>query len=184
MANENPTPKADPKPKTAEKVNADATGSDLPKLTDQVGDPVIMSPESVGPAPTTSDVIDPRSGEDFKTPDGYAGLSGFEALTSPSAGVPAVDPENKPVDVTQGVQPESGGDQLLAAAQMKAPNLTAEFVSEYGLTPADLGAIARGEVPPPPAIGPVHTTDLHLTPGGWQVTPPGVAPGETNAIRR
>jgi hypothetical protein len=31
-------------------------------------------------------------------------------------------------------------------------------------------------VPEPPKVGPVHNTDLHLTPGGYQVTPAGVAP--------
>jgi hypothetical protein len=41
-----------------------------------------------------------------------------------------------------------------------------------------LAAIARGEVPPPPTPGPIHTADMYLTPGGFQQTPPGVARNE------
>lgn len=83
------------------------------------------------------------------------------------------------------VDDASGGD-LLTLAQAKAPRLTAEFVKEYGLKDDDLRAIARGEVPPPPTVGPIHNTDLHLTPGGWQVTPVGVPPEDVgkNAIHR
>ena len=67
---------------------------------------------------------------------------------------------------------------LLEQALAMAPSLTAEFVAEYDLSDDDLAAIARGELSPPPAIGPVHTVDLHRTPGGWQITPVGVAPSE------
>jgi len=78
------------------------------------------------------------------------------------------------------------GDELLAAAQIKAPALTKAFVAAYKLSDEDLRKVARGEVPPPPAIGPAHTADLYLTPGGWQQTPPGVAPADvgSNAISR
>src|SRR5215217_1671962 len=79
---------------------------------------------------------------------------------------------------------EASSDDLLTAAQAKAPNLTAAFIDQYGLVDEDLKAIARGEVPPPPTVGPIHTTDLHLTSGGWQQTPVGVAPEDVgkNAI--
>jgi hypothetical protein len=78
------------------------------------------------------------------------------------------------------------GDELLAAAQEKAPSLTREFVTAYKLSDDELRMIARGEVSPPPTIGPVHTTDLYLTPGGWQQTPVGVKPEDVgkNAIGR
>jgi hypothetical protein len=78
------------------------------------------------------------------------------------------------------------GKDLLAAAQLKAPNLSQAYVSAYKITDEELRAIADGVVPPPPAIGPLHTADLYLTPGGWQQTPPGVKPEDVgkNAIRR
>jgi hypothetical protein len=76
---------------------------------------------------------------------------------------------------------ELKGDKLLVAAKVKAPSLTAEFVSAYKLSDDELRMIARGEVPPPPTIGPVHTTDLYLTPAGWQQTPVGVKPEEVGA---
>lgn len=78
------------------------------------------------------------------------------------------------------VSEPTGGD-LLKAAQEKAPNLTAEFVDAFGLTDEDLAGIARGSIPPPPAIGPVHTADLYLTPAGWQQTHPGVKPEDANS---
>jgi hypothetical protein len=84
------------------------------------------------------------------------------------------------------VTPDAGGDRLLAAAQAKAPNLTREFADAYGLGDDVLAGIARGEIPPPPTVGPIHTSDLYLTPGGWVSAPPGVpleAAG-TNAIAR
>lgn len=68
------------------------------------------------------------------------------------------------------------GDELLAAAQAKAPSLTKEFVAAYKLSDDELRQIAVGLVPPPPTPGPVHTADLYLTPAGWQQTPPGVKP--------
>lgn len=78
------------------------------------------------------------------------------------------------------------GSDLLTLAQAKAPLLSPDFVKEHGLSDDVLRAIARGEVPPPPTIGPIHNTDLHLTPGGWQVTPVGVKPEDVgkNAIHR
>lgn len=81
---------------------------------------------------------------------------------------------------------EASSEDLLTAARAKAPLLTAEFVSQYGLVDEDLRAIARGEVPPPPTIGPIHNVDLHWTPGGWQLTPVGVPPEDVgkNAISR
>lgn len=116
-----------------------------------------------------------------KPADGLKGMSG-----APDTAVPVADPENLKVEVGPGVKPDAGGDKLFAAALEKAPNLTKEFVAAYGITAEMLTAIARGEVSPPPAIGPVHTTDLYLTPGGWQQTPKGVKPEDVggNAISR
>jgi hypothetical protein len=81
---------------------------------------------------------------------------------------------------------ELSGDDLLTAALAKAPNLTSAFVEQYGLVDEDLRAIARGEVPPPPTVGPIHNVDLHLTPGGWQLTAVGVPVEDVgkNAIAR
>jgi hypothetical protein len=90
--------------------------------------------------------------------------------------VPGVDPDRIPVEVTPGVTPDAGGDKLFAAALAKAPNLTKDFVSKMKISDEMLAQIARGEIPPPPAIGPVYSSDLYLTPGGWQQTPPGVPP--------
>lgn len=76
--------------------------------------------------------------------------------------------------------------KLLAAAQEKAPNLTAEFVQKHGLTDEDLEKFARGELSPPPTVGPEHTVDLHYVNGGWQITPVGVKPEDVgkDAISR
>ncbi|HEX2551643.1 MAG TPA: hypothetical protein VHK64_08620 [Nocardioidaceae bacterium] len=149
--------------------------------------PVVVTDAPSAPFDTKpSDVpVDPRSGRPFE--DGLKGLkgpSGFEVVDSPGNVVQGVDPDRIPAEVTPGVSPDAGGDKLLAAAQAKAPNLTAEFVSKMGITDEMLGQIARGEISPPPAIGPNYTADLHLTPGGWQQTPPGVPPEDVgkNAI--
>lgn len=75
---------------------------------------------------------------------------------------------------------DASKDDLLTLARAKAPALTAEFVKQYGLVDEDLKAIARGEVPPPPTVGPIHNVDLHRTPGGWQITPVGVPPEDAN----
>jgi hypothetical protein len=81
---------------------------------------------------------------------------------------------------------DASKDDLLTLARAKAPALTAEFVKQYGLTDEDLRMIARGEVSPPPVVGPIHNVDLHRTPGGWQITPVGVPPEDAgkNAISR
>ena len=81
---------------------------------------------------------------------------------------------------------EKSGDDLLTLARAKAPLLTAEFVEQFGLVEEDLRAIARGEVPPPPTVGPIHNVDLHYTPGGWQITAVGVPVEDVgkNAISR
>jgi hypothetical protein len=65
---------------------------------------------------------------------------------------------------------------LFAEAQKAAPNLTREFVKKYGLDDDWLAKIARGELSPPPTVGPEHSVDLHYVNGGWQVTPVGVKP--------
>lgn len=68
------------------------------------------------------------------------------------------------------------GDELLAAAQVKAPHVTREFLAQYGLDDDYLRRLASGEVTPPPYIGPEPSVDLHLLGGAWQITPKGVAP--------
>jgi hypothetical protein len=136
---------------------------------------------------TTSDAVDPRTGDKFKANPANAGRSGFDQLSGDSpGGVPNVDPKRIPAEVTPGVTPDAGRDSLLAAAQAAAPNLTREIADSYELGDDVLAAIARREVPPPPAVGPIHTSDLYLTPGGWQNVPPGVAPEEVgkNSISR
>ena len=72
---------------------------------------------------------------------------------------------------------ELSGDDLLAAAQIKAPHVDRAFLSEHDLDDDYLRRLASGEEPPPPYNGPdTSATDLHLTPGGWQNTPAGVPP--------
>jgi hypothetical protein len=143
--------------------------------------PVVVAdqPEGASIAPVAGEVPDPRVGSDSFTEGdqkGFQGRHGFDLQADPLSSVSFVDPDNIRADVTPGVQPDSGGDALLAAAQEKAPNLTADFVKAYKLTDQNLADIANGSVPPPPAIGPEHTSDLYLTPGGWQQTPPGITP--------
>lgn len=75
---------------------------------------------------------------------------------------------------------ENKGD-LFKRAQLRAPSLTQEFVDAYDLSDEVLAGIADGLVPPPPAIGPIHTSDLYLTPGGWQQTPIGVKPADVGS---
>ena len=57
--------------------------------------------------------------------------------------------------------PEEKGSDLLSRAQVRAPSLTAEFVKKHGLTDDTLEKLARGELSPPPTVGPEHTVDLH-----------------------
>jgi hypothetical protein len=120
---------------------------------------------------------DPRTGEAFGKVQtaGLKGAKGFENLDAVNV-VEGVDPKRIPAEVTPGVTPDPGGDKLLAAAQAKAPSLTKEFVEAMGLTEDQLAQIARGEIPPPPTPGPIHTADMYMTPGGYQQTPPGVPP--------
>jgi hypothetical protein len=55
-----------------------------------------------------------------------------------------------------------------------------------GIDDETLGQIARGEIPPPPTPGPIYTSDMYRTPGGYQQTPPGVPPEDVgkNATTR
>lgn len=85
-------------------------------------------------------------------------------------------------DVLDSSKKESSGD-LFKRAQVRAPSLTQEFVDAYSLSDEVLAGIADGLIPPPPAIGPIHTSDLYLTPGGWQQTPIGVAPADVGPNR-
>jgi hypothetical protein len=161
------------------------TGGDASVPARVKADITPSTPEAFGTK--AGDVPDPRTGADFEAPkDGLQGRYGFDELEAGTLGVPRVDPDRIPAEVTPGVTPNAGGSELLAAAQAKAPNLTQEFVDAYGLDDEVLAGIANGSVPPPPAIGPIHTADLYLTPGGWQQTPPGVPPEAVggNAISR
>lgn len=129
--------------------------------------------------------IDPRTGEKFATPPGLKGVYGVDLL-SEGVVVPGVDPDRIPAEASPGVSPDSGGDRLLAAAQAKAPSLTKEFVKAMELDDETLGQIARGEIPPPPTPGPIHSADMYRTPGGYQQVPPGTDPAHVgaNAIGR
>lgn len=186
MANEStrpgrttPVARGSESPKTETDVPGQMNEDNAPKLSPTViPTDVAEKDEKVFATPVSGDVPDPRTESDtFKEGDqaGFAGLHGFAEDGGPVAGIPYVDPKNIPAEVTPAVQPNADGNPLLAAAQAKAPNLTAEFVRSYKLTDSDLAAIALGQVPPPPAIGPAHTSDLYLTPGGWVQTAPGVS---------
>lgn len=162
--------KADPAPA--------AVPADQPVVvTEAPSDPFATKPGDVP--------VDPRGGKPFEAvTEGMKGTHGFEVVEATGPVVQGVNPDRIPAEVTPGVSPDAGGDQLLAAAQAKAPNLTREFVDKFKLSDEVLAGIARGEISPPPAIGPVYTSDLYLTPGGWQQTPPGVPPSDVgkNAI--
>jgi hypothetical protein len=163
---------------------AESAKSATDKVQPQVQEEKVAEPFST----TTKDAIDPITGEKYAHPKGQlGGRSGFDSDGGPVVGaVPSVDPKRIPADVSQGVSPDSGGDALLAAAQAAAPNLTREFVEAYELDDEVLAAIARREVPPPPTVGPIRSSDLYLTPGGWQNVPPGVRPEDVgkNAVHR
>lgn len=68
---------------------------------------------------------------------------------------------------------------VFAAAQKVQPQLTREYVDTFELTDEHLQAIADGSEPAPPIVGPAHTVDRYLTPGGWVSVPPGVDPAAT-----
>jgi hypothetical protein len=131
-------------------------------------------PASTGIQKTT-DAIDPRTGESFSSDSTKAGgRVGFEALEAGGT-VPRYDPDNLPVEITSHVMP-AAKDELWAAIRVAAPNLTPELAATYELSEEVLAGIARREIPPPPAVGPIRSSDLYLTPGGWQNVPAGVDP--------
>jgi hypothetical protein len=169
----------------AEKPAATADAQVSPATTNTQAD--VARPEVEPYSTTTADAVDPGTGEKFTAAHpGWKGRAGFETVDAAGNTVPAVDPDRIPAEVSPSVTPDAGGDRLLAAAQAKAPNLTREFADAYGLGDDVLAGIARGEIPPPPTVGPIHTSDLYLTPGGWVSAPPGVpleAAG-TNSIAR
>lgn len=156
-----------------------ATPADAAVTTAGVqGDVVVTEGQSAPFSTKPSDVpVDPRSGKPFGE-QSNAGLKGTygEDLLGTATVVPGVDPDRIPAEVTPGVSPDAGGDKLFAAALAKAPSLTREFVDKMGIDDETLGQIARGEIPPPPTPGPIHTADMYRTPGGYQQTPPGVPP--------
>ena len=81
-------------------------------------------------------------------------------------------------EATKAAEPRQAEPErsLLERAQDKAPHLDQEFVDKHKLDDDYLERVARGEESPPPYNGPVFTTDLHRTDGGWQITPKGVKP--------
>ena len=187
--------------KAATDQSTDRRGAD----TSVEGDQAIAGDASVTNAPVRGDVfvtegqsapfstkpsdvpVDPRSGRPFSESNsqGLKGTHGEELLGAGMV-VPGVDPDRIPAEVTPGVSPDAGGDKLFAAALAKAPSLTREFVDKMGIDDETLGQIARGEIPPPPMPGPIYTTDMYRTPGGYQQTPPGVPPedvGKNAAVR-
>jgi len=173
------TPRPSAPAKTTDKPAVEPVAEEQPVVvTDAPSDPFATKPGDVP--------VDPRSGKPFGegSTEGLKGEHGREVVDATGPVVQGVNPDRIPAEVTPGVSPDSGGNELLAAAQAKAPNLTAEFVSRMKITDTMLAQIARGEISPPPAIGPIYTTDLYLTPGGWQQTPPGVPPEDVgkNAI--
>ena len=100
---------------------------------------------------------------------------------TPPAEKPAAQASAKPSEPAAPAK-----DELLAAAQKQAPHVDRAFLAKHGLDDEYLGKLARGEEPPPPYNGPDYTTDLHLTDGGWQITPVGVSPEDVgkDAISR
>lgn len=145
---------------------------------------IAIVPASEG-IPKTTEAIDPRTGEKFaKDADKAGGRFGFET-PEPGGTVPRYDPDNLPVEITSHVMPNAK-DELWAAVRVAAPNLTPELAATYELGDDVLAAIARREVPPPPAVGPIRSSDLYLTPGGWQNVPAGVDPsaiGQNKIVR-
>lgn len=124
---------------------------DAPAKADRpVIDPVVATPSGESPADAAAAKDAGATGH-----PGWKGRAGFDAA----------DPDTGPA---------LAGEDLIAAARVKAPNLTREFADAFGLGDDVLAGIARGEIPPPPHVGPVHTSDLYLTPGGWVSAPPGV----------
>ncbi len=115
------------------------------------------------------------------------------AEAAKAADAKAATAESKAADAkAEAAKPaESKGDKF-EAAQKKAPGLTKEFVAKHKLNDEYLDAIAGGAEPPPPVAAEVAkapaTTDgeLHLTDGGWQITPVGVKPEDVgkDAISR
>ena len=104
---------------------------------------------------------------------------------APAADQPAaVNPVSPAVPTNVAAEgPAPAGDPIKSDSSLwdrlkaKAPHLTREHASKHGMDDDMLERIARGEEPPPPYNGPDESaTDLHLTSGGWQNTPAGVAP--------
>jgi hypothetical protein len=77
--------------------------------------------------------------------------AGDKALADNALSHPEVDPKAIPADTGRpghpDARPDAGGNRLLAAAQAKAPSLTAEFVKHYKLSDEDLAA-GRGAAAP------------------------------------
>lgn len=184
------SPKASPEVPASDVTGEQRIAGDASVTTAPVrGDVVVTDGQSAPFSTKPGDVpVDPRSGQPFAdaNTNGLMGTHGEDIIGATGNVVPGVDPDRIPVEVTPGVTPDAGDDKLFAAALAKAPNLTRDFVTKMKITDEMLAQIARGEIPPPPAIGPIYTSDLYLTPGGWQQTPPGVPPEDVgkNATTR
>ena len=96
-------------------------------------------------------------------------------MATTSSGTPE---QSAPAGQSSAASAEQAGDPkpVLDPALAKKHNLPQEYVD----------AVNRGEQPHPPRLGDNHdgSTELHFTPGGWQITPKGKKPGESTAISR
>jgi hypothetical protein len=175
--------KPDTKPAVASEESTKTTASHSSLGTNDAAVAIVPASEGI---PNTTEAIDPRTGEKFASDsDKAGGRVGFEVLDGQGPLVPRYDKDNLPVEITSHVMP-SAKDELWAAVRVAAPNLTPELAATYGLGDDVLAAIARREVPPPPAVGPIRSSDLYLTPGGWQNVPAGVDPsaiGQNKIVR-
>ncbi|MFE7868843.1 hypothetical protein ACFUYE_00625 [Micromonospora humida] len=158
-----------------QRIAGDASVTGAPVRADLVVTQGASAPFSTKPGDVP---VDPRSGLPFadNPTAGLKGTHGEDIVGATGTVVPGVNPDRIPAEVTPGVTPDAGGDELFAAALAKAPSLTREFVDKMGISDEQLGQIARGEIPPPPTPGPIYTADMYMTPGGFQQTPPGVKP--------
>lgn len=126
----------------------------------------VATPGAGSPAETPAVQTDSKGG--VVAPDvqetgnpALAGLHGFDKLEH--------EPDGKRATTRE----------LLERAQKRAPQFTKEYVEAFDLPDEYLEAVANGSEPAPPVVGPAHTVDRYLTPGGWVSVPPGVDPAAT-----
>ena len=168
-----------------QRIAGDASVTNTPVRGDVVVTEGGSAPFSTKPGDVPVNAWSGKPFEETKS-NGLKGTHGLDIVNATGPVVPGVNPDRIPAEVSPGVSPDPGGDKLLAAAQAKAPSLTKEFVDKMGMDEETLAQIARGEIPPPPTPGPIHTSDMYATPGGYLQTPPGVPPedvGKNAAVR-